>query len=81
MNRANDGAAPAPQETCLRQASVPVVGSAQFHSSVNVYIAVPVKGTATPSFVAGEKTIRPTALRADAPNAGSVALSTCASST
>src|ERR1039457_6651290 len=28
MNRANDGAAPAPQETCLRQASVPVVGSA-----------------------------------------------------
>jgi len=28
MNRANDGAAPAPQETCLRQASAPVVGSA-----------------------------------------------------
>jgi hypothetical protein len=26
MNRANDGAAPVPQETCLRQASVPVVG-------------------------------------------------------
>src|ERR1022692_1173058 len=26
MIRANDGAAPAPQETCLRQASVQVVG-------------------------------------------------------
>ena len=25
MNRANDGAVPAPQETCLRRASVPVV--------------------------------------------------------
>jgi hypothetical protein len=26
VTRANDGAAPAPQETCLRQASGPVIG-------------------------------------------------------
>ena len=28
VNRANEGAAPAPQETCLRRASVPTIGSA-----------------------------------------------------
>jgi len=32
MTRANDGAAPAPQEACLRQASGPVSGYAGFPS-------------------------------------------------
>ena len=43
MTRANDGAAPAPQETCLRQASGPVSGYASSSSmdlaleSIHVY--------------------------------------------
>ncbi len=32
VNRSKDGAAPAPQETCLKKESVPTIGYAAFYS-------------------------------------------------